>query len=301
MHLSWLLSRGKPSSGQRITTSRRKATVMVASAALAFSGALFLAPSAQAVHELNLIELDGNAVTNNAAFDDWDSVCKAVTITNDTTSSIPDQCASAAACWPATPLSPGPTTERRTPPSSPAAAQGPADPHRMAVEGPAGGLPDKDNLQDAFAARYSIPKNTTTCPAPSTAANCEVLFFGFDRFDNSGDAQQGFWFFQNKVTLDPATGKFVGVHKNGDLLILSDFSNGGQVSTINIYKWTGTDATRWPHLPDRRVGLQVRRRRQRRLLRHRQRCQRHHVAMVIHGQERQRTYLTASSTRAAST
>ncbi|WP_235506506.1 hypothetical protein, partial [Terrabacter sp. Root181] len=61
MNASWLLSRGKPSSGQRITTSRRKATVMVASAALAFSGALFLAPSAQAVHELNLIELDGNA------------------------------------------------------------------------------------------------------------------------------------------------------------------------------------------------------------------------------------------------
>ena len=28
---------------------------------------------------------------------------------------------------------------------------------------------------------------------------CEVLFFGSDRYDNSGDAQQGFWFFQNKI------------------------------------------------------------------------------------------------------
>ena len=244
MHLSWLLSRGKPSSGQRITTSRRKATVIVASAALAFSGALFLAPSAQAVHELNLIELDGNAVTNNAAFDDWDSVCKAVTITNDTTSSIPDQCASAggllasntAVAW----------ANDGAQNATIFTGGGSKDPLTLTGwqwKDQAGGLPDKDNLQDAFAARYSIPKNTTTCPAPSTAANCEVLFFGSDRFDNSGDAQQGFWFFQNKVTLDPATGKFVGVHKNGDLLILSDFSNGGQVSTINIYKWTGTDAT----------------------------------------------------------
>ena len=244
MNASWLLSRGKPSSGQRITTSRRKATVIVASAALAFSGALFLAPSAQAVHELNLIELDGNAVTDNAAFDDWDSVCKAVTITNDTTSSIPDQCASAggllasntAVAW----------ANDGAQNATIFTGGGSKDPLTLTGwqwKDQAGGLPDKDNLQDAFAARYSIPKNTTTCRAPSTAANCEVLFFGSDRFDNSGDAQQGFWFFQNKVTLDPATGKFVGVHKNGDLLILSDFSNGGQVSTINIYKWTGTDAT----------------------------------------------------------
>ncbi len=37
-----------------------------------------------------------------------------------------------------------------------------------------------------------------------------------------------------------ATGKFNGVHKVGDLLILSDFSNGGGTSTINIYKWVGS-------------------------------------------------------------
>ncbi len=165
----------------------------------------------------------------------------------------------------------------------------------------AGGLPDKDNLQDAFAARYSIPKSST-CPAPATATNCEVLFFGSDRFDNSGDAQQGFWFFQNKVTLDPATGKFIGVHKNGDLLILSDFSNGGQVSTINIYKWTGTDATGGLTFLTGGDDVQVRRRRQRRLLRHRQRRQRHRRRR---GRSRTRAATaptsTASSTRVAST
>ena len=201
-------------------------------------------PSAFAVHDLNLIELDGNAVTNNSAADDWDSVCKAVTITNDTTNSIPDQCATA-----------GPLLSSNTAVAwANDGAQnatiftggGSKDPLTLtgwAWKDQAGGLPDKDNLQDAFAARYSIPKNSTSCKAPASATNCEVLYFGSDRFDNSGDAQQGFWFFQNKVTLDPATGKFVGVHKDGDLLILSDFSNGGAVSTINIYRWSGSDAT----------------------------------------------------------
>jgi hypothetical protein len=221
---------------------------MVASAALAFSGAVLLAPSAQAVHELNLIELDGNAVASlpqsgaNAP-DDWNEVCKQVTITNDTLNAIPDQCASAgsleasntAVAW----------ANDGTQNATIFTGGGSKDPLTLTGwqwKDQAGGLPDKDNLQDAFAARYSIPKSTA-CPNPTPGAlNCEVLYFGSDRFDNSGDAQQGFWFFQNKVTLDQATGKFVGVHKDGDLLILSDFSNGGQVSTINIYKWTGTDA-----------------------------------------------------------
>ena len=50
-----------------------------------------------------------------------------------------------------------------------------------------GGLPDKDNLRDAFAARYTV-------------AGEEILYFGSDRFANDGDAQQGFWFLQNEVT-----------------------------------------------------------------------------------------------------
>jgi len=68
-----------------------------------------------------------------------------------------------------------------------------------------------------------------------------VIYFGSDRFDNSGDAQQGFWFFQNKIGLGTnavggGTG-FTGLHKNGDLLVISDFSNGGTTATITVYKW----------------------------------------------------------------
>jgi Bacterial Ig-like domain (group 3) len=92
----------------------------------------------------------------------------------------------------------------------------------------AGGLPDKDNLRHAFAARYDT-------------AEGDVLYFGSDRFDNSGDAHQAFWFLQDEVTLgDIKSGggfNFNGEHTLGDLLVISNFSNGGTVSTIFVYQW----------------------------------------------------------------
>ena len=36
---------------------------------------------------------------------------------------------------------------------------------------------------------------------------------------------------------------FVGEHTDGDLLVVSEFTGGGDVSTINVYRWNGDDAT----------------------------------------------------------
>ena len=36
---------------------------------------------------------------------------------------------------------------------------------------------------------------------------------------------------------------FTGEHKDGDLLVVSEFTSGGTVSTINVYRWDGGDAT----------------------------------------------------------
>jgi hypothetical protein len=93
-----------------------------------------------------------------------------------------------------------------------------------------GGLPDKDNLQDAFAARYG-----------------DLIVFGSDRYDNSGDAMQGFWFFQELVQALPG-GTFSGNHTEGDLLILSDFSIGGTVSEIAVYEWVSAGGNVSEHL-----------------------------------------------------
>lgn len=113
----------------------------------------------------------------------------------------------------------------------------------------AGGLPDKDNLLHAYAARYSTTPSQT-CPVASGVTTCELIYFGSDRYANDGDATQAFWFLQNPVSLGSnkvggAFG-FTGTHRNGDLLIISEFSNGGTKSTITVYKWscggTGTGA-----------------------------------------------------------
>jgi hypothetical protein len=191
----------------------------------------------QAVHDTGVFELDGNAVTNVSH--DWADVfagtsgAAAATFVDDGSLN-------------ATIFTGG-------------GSKDPQNLNQWAWKDGAGGLPDKDNLLHSFAARYSLTPSAN-CPSGG-AATCDVLFFGSDRFDNSGDAQQGFWFFQNPVSTrydtnndglldadcpitigggtgfcDPTTG-LAAAHRNGDLLIISDFSNGGTTSTISVYKW----------------------------------------------------------------
>jgi len=65
--------------------------------------------------------------------------------------------------------------------------------------------------------------------------NCILRFFG-DRTSDNGDASIGFWFFLSPVSTN-ANGTFSGVHTNGDILILSDFTSGGTTPTISVYEW----------------------------------------------------------------
>jgi hypothetical protein len=100
-----------------------------------------------------------------------------------------------------------------------------------------GGLPDKDNLLHAMSARYG---------AGSTAH----IYFAADRFDNSGDSQIGFWFFNNQIGPQAGGGFGPGAHKAGvvphdpnnagDILILSDFTNGGTQPTIRVFEFVGS-------------------------------------------------------------
>src|SRR5207245_8921894 len=69
------------------------------------------------------------------------------------------------------------------------------------------GAQDKDEITHAFSAAYI------------NAGHLD-LYFGMDRFANSGDSTAGFWFFQNKISLD-GSGGFHGVHSNRYLLIVS--------------------------------------------------------------------------------
>ena len=121
------------------------------------------------------------------------------------------------------------------------------------------GTQDKDDISHAYAGAYHLANGDT------------AIYAGMDRFANAGDSTAGFWFVQDSsfalctgfhLAANPsggpdvtnnsctATGTFVGHHFDGDLLIVSDFSIGGAVSTINVFQWLGgtlvLDATRSP-------------------------------------------------------
>jgi hypothetical protein len=95
----------------------------------------------------------------------------------------------------------------------------------------------KDDITHAYAALYTDPSNGHA-----------ILYAGLDRFDNSGDATAGFWFFANPIGLSTNSptssgSPFIGTHSDGDILLVSDFTTGGSVSTIKVFRWVGDDAT----------------------------------------------------------
>ena len=99
-----------------------------------------------------------------------------------------------------------------------------------------GSVPDKDELLNAYAAKYVGPTGD------------DILAFGADRYANDGTAFMGFWFFVNPV-FPAADGKFrqgplatdpLALHAVGDTLVLIEFTQGGAVATAKVFEWVGT-------------------------------------------------------------
>src|SRR5262249_360155 len=87
-----------------------------------------------------------------------------------------------------------------------------------------GGFPDKDDITDAYAAAYLVNGEL-------------VVYFGADRFANTGDPFLGFWFFKNKMSMK-ANGTFSGVHAVGDLLVLVNYPQGSTAGPqIQVLEW----------------------------------------------------------------
>jgi len=167
------------------------------------------APAALAVHDEGLFELDGNTIAGDAAApigpaDDWDShpgaTGNAFIFKTDPLSQTNDNIFTGGGSKDQQPIS--------------------------AWAWKTGSVPDKDNIEHAFAAAYQ--KNGHT-----------FVYYGLDRYANNGDAFTGFWFFKGKVG-PAAGGSFSGAHQVGDLLVLSNFTNGGAVATIQLFEWVGS-------------------------------------------------------------
>jgi hypothetical protein len=96
-----------------------------------------------------------------------------------------------------------------------------------------GSVPDKDDIVNSFAAKYA-------------GSGTSFVFVGGTRFSNDGSAEIGAWFFQNNVELGgdgSSASPFIGVHKNGDLFIIAEFTIGGTVSTLRVLEWVGSTGT----------------------------------------------------------
>ena len=104
-------------------------------------------------------------------------------------------------------------------------------------------VPDKDDILDAYAALYEV-------------SGKKVVTFGLDRFANNGDANVGFWFFQDDVSPVDGGG-FAGHRTVGDVFVVSEFTSGGQLSTIHYYKWNGNGLTLQPGGVECDTGVQV--------------------------------------------
>jgi hypothetical protein len=99
-------------------------------------------------------------------------------------------------------------------------------------------VPDADEINDAFAAKYT--------------SGHQQLMFGMDRYAVNGTKDIGFWFFHEAVgPLDD--GSFSGAHcaagqttdgcnapAHGDILILTTFTAGGGTTTVRAYEWVGS-------------------------------------------------------------
>jgi uncharacterized repeat protein (TIGR01451 family) len=97
--------------------------------------------------------------------------------------------------------------------------------------GPINNPENKDDLQNSYAALVLDD------------AGHKVLYLGSERDTNNGTSFAGFWLLKdNSVGCNPP-GTFTGGHTDGDILIVSDYTNGGGTQDVSVYKWVGGNTT----------------------------------------------------------
>lgn len=193
--------------------SLRRAVAASGAGALALAGlggALLAAPVA-AVHDADLFELDANIMDDAAVTgEDWSTLFDGDSTAFATTGIVPD-------------------------PAPQSIFTGGGSKDDLDIPGwkhKNGSVPDKDDITNAYASAYTLGGDT-------------YVYFGLDRYAVQGSADVGFWFFQDDVAPVPgvplgSTSTFSGEHQVGDLLVLSEFDQGGTAVTIKVLEWVGT-------------------------------------------------------------
>ena len=110
---------------------------------------------------------------------------------------------------------------------------------------------DKNDIEHAYAAVYTVPSDGDFENTP--LAGHQILYLGADRFANNGDSGLGFMFLQSGleklgcsptpcVTIGGTFGNGLGgpaAHVDGDVYVVSQFTQGGEEVTADVYRWDG--------------------------------------------------------------
>ena len=207
---------------------RSKATALVAALVLLIFGAV----TALAVHDLGLFELDRNATPGLTPGDDWGTLYGGGGSAADFTGIIEDTVASNPLGSTGTQFQAGGSKDDLD--LSPGGATGqywkwdPGEPL------------DKDDITNAYAAAY-----INALDSGDNNIGDLIVYFGLDRFANNGSAQVGFWFLQDPtfgLTTTSSGGGYLfsGHHQPHDILVQSNFSQGGVISNISVFEWVGS-------------------------------------------------------------
>src|SRR5262249_54866583 len=89
----------------------------------------------------------------------------------------------------------------------------------------------KIDIMNAYAASYTDP-----------SSGHKILYFGLDKNKDNGNNNVGFWFLQGTASCasqPSGSTEWKGTHKDGDVLVVSEFTSGGGVSGIAAYRWAG--------------------------------------------------------------
>jgi hypothetical protein len=239
---------------KRNRTERRLLAILASS--LLISGTLLTAGAVLAVHDEGVFELEGNAVDGNtgvgtgtdpanpqsqpAGGEDWDAVY-AETDTAEASSFVTDVTLSELLAGAGDSILSTNTKD----------IQFIADWEWKQTSSTT--VQDKADIEHAFAAQYVIDTTGEQCGTSPGTEECELLYFGADRFSNSGDTVMGFWFFKSAIAIADG-GTFTGEHTardgddRGDILVVADFRAGGKAPQIQIYEWVTSGGSASAHL-----------------------------------------------------
>src|SRR5436190_5891239 len=90
---------------------------------------------------------------------------------------------------------------------------------------------NKIDIMNAYTASLFAPNNT--------GGQDHIIYFGLEKNTNNGTNDVGVWLLQGSASCSAPSGhlNFTGGHQNKDVLVVSEFSNGGGVSAIKAYQW----------------------------------------------------------------